>query len=230
MDVSGDVVMTQAPLGEAARRAGRVARFAAMDQRDIERECCNAARSPRVPWPGGAMRVVRPNMTEAARRMEAATHGGGKPGADVVMGERPRPVRGTYITVNEIFHGQGAVGAMSLACAAGSPDLAWAGGVDNWAAASELAEMRHEFGPRVIRGDAREVFVDPALLDYVDLIVTGSPCQKASWAPWIASGGTCAPPDGDHEMNQLYWQQVAPLKQRGRAVVIEFPTGVLKVT
>ena len=49
MDVSGDVVMTQAPLDEAARRAGRVARFTAMDQRDIEREHCNAARTPRVP-------------------------------------------------------------------------------------------------------------------------------------------------------------------------------------
>ena len=78
--------MAQAPLGEAARRAGRVARFAAMDQRDIEREHCNAARFPRVPWPGGAMRVVMPNVTAAARRMEAATHSGGTPGADVVMG------------------------------------------------------------------------------------------------------------------------------------------------
>ena len=149
----GDVVMTQAPLDEAARRAGRVARFAAMDQRDIEREHCNAARTPRVPWLGGATRVVMPSgETTAARRMVATTHGGGTPGVDVVMGERPRPVRGTYITANEIFHGQGAVGAMSLACAAGSPDLAWAGGVDNWAAASELAEMRHEFGPRAVRG------------------------------------------------------------------------------
>ena len=229
--MSGDVIMTQEPLDEAVRRADRVARFAAMDQRDIEREHCNAVRAPRVPWLGGAMRVMMPSgETAAALREVAATHGGSAADADAVMGERPRQARGTYITVNEIFHGQGAVGAMSLACAAGSPDLAWAGGVDNWAAASELAEMRHAFGPRAVRGDAREVFADPALLDYVDLVVTGSPCQKASWAPWIASGGTCAPPDGDHEMNQLYWQQVAPLKQRGRAMIIEFPTGVLKVT
>ena len=33
MDVSGDVIMTQEPLDEAVRRADRVARFAAMDQR-----------------------------------------------------------------------------------------------------------------------------------------------------------------------------------------------------
>ena len=44
MDVSGDVVMTQAPLGEAAQRAGRVARFAAMDQRDFERTECLLSR------------------------------------------------------------------------------------------------------------------------------------------------------------------------------------------
>ena len=39
----------------------------------------------------------------------------------------------------------------------------------------------------------------------------------------------CDPPDGDHPMNQLLWQQIAPFKRRAKALIIEFPTGVLKV-
>ena len=183
------------------------------------------------------MTIIMPTTTEeaaggaTAARKEAQEAAQAKASDGDIMQVWTVPkraaTRGTYITVNEIFHGQGAVGAMSLTCGTESLELAWQGGVDIWPAATRLAEERHGFSP--LCSDVEDVFVCPHLMDYVDLIVTGSPCQKASWAAWVATNGESGPPDGDHAMNQLYWRQVAPLKQRCKALVIEFPTGVLQV-
>ena len=99
-----------------------------------------------------------------------------------------------------------------------------------WATATDLARDRHGFEP--LNADANDVFEQTEILPRADAAAMGSPCQQASWAAWVATQGTerqCAPPDGDHPMNQLYWKQVQPMKRRVKALLIEFLTGVLKV-
>ena len=144
--------------------------------------------------------------------------------------QRSPPRRGTYITFLEGFHGQGAVGAMSLTVGRQNLGVTWQGGFDFWATATDLARDRHGFEP--LNADANDVFEQTEILPRADAAAMGSPCQQASWAAWVATQGTerqCAPPDGDHPMNQLYWKQVQPMKRRVKALLIEFLTSVLKV-
>ena len=188
--------------------------------------------------------VVQPTARpRGPRHTESAAGGGRRPsgGASAsktgVGGERGEtemkrspPQRGTYITFLEGFHGQGAVGAMSLTAGRKNLGVTWQGGFGVWATATELARDRHGFEP--LSADANDVFEQTEILPRADAAAMGSPCQQASWAAWVATQGTerqCAPPDGDHPMNQLYWRQVQPMKRRVKALLIEFPTGVLKV-
>ena len=188
--------------------------------------------------------VVQPTARpRGPRHTESAAGGGRRPsgGASAsktgVGGERGEtemkrspPQRGTYITFLEGFHGQGAVGAMSLTAGRKNLGVTWQGGFDVWATATELARDRHGFEP--LSADANDVFEQTEILPRADAAAMGSPCQQASWAAWVATQGTerqCAPPDGDHPMNQLYWRQVQPMKRRVKALLIEFLTGVLKV-
>ena len=61
--------------------------------------------------------------------------------------QRSPPRRGTYITFLEGFHGQGAVGAMSLTVGRKNLGATWQGGFDVWATATDLARDRHGFEP-----------------------------------------------------------------------------------
>ena len=139
--------------------------------------------------------------------------------------------RGSYLTFLEGFHGQGAVGALALTSGAERFGITWQGGFDLWETATELARERHGFMP--VNGDANDVFEQPEILGSADAAALGSPCQKVSWAAWVATQGTarhCDPPDGDHPMNQLYWKQIRPMKRVVKALLVEFLTGVLKVS
>ena len=211
---------------EAAKREARRARFADMDARSADAARKAAPAAPRVPWSGGVMTVIMPQRLQArhvAVQGDAPDDGG-------TQAQRAQPRRGTYLLVGEAFHGQAACGALSLTEGLDDARLTWAGGFGKWRVATALAKSRHGFG--TVEGDALDVFEQIELLPCADLYGLGSPCQRASWAAWVASQGTdrpCDPPDGDHPMNQLLWQQIAPFKRRAKALIIEFPTGVLKV-
>ena len=178
-----------------------------------------------------------PRAMETAGRGDQPTGGGEEESKAGAGGERGKLEmtrsslrRGTYITFLEGLHGQGAVGALSLTTGTDGLGVTWQGGFDLWATATELARERHGFGP--LSGDADDVFEQAEVLPRADVAAMGSPCQQAPWAAWVASQGTerqCAPPDGDHPMNQLYWRQIQPMKRRVKALLIEFVTGVLTV-
>ena len=178
-----------------------------------------------------------PRHTENAGRGGRRSGGGvsaSKASAGSERGEtemqRSPPRRGAYITFLEGFHGQGAVGAMSLTVGSRNLGATWQGGFGLWATATELARDRHGFKP--LNADADGAFEQTEVLPRADAAAMGSPCQQASWAAWVATQGTerqCAPPDCDCPMNQLYWRQVQPMKRRVKAMLIEFLTGVLKV-
>ena len=177
----------------------------------------------------GPRHAERPARGSWTKVWDASKTSAGK-GSDEAEKQRSPPRRGTYITFLEGFHGQGAVGAMSLTMGAENLGITWQGGFDMWAAATDLVRERHGFEP--LNADANDVFEQTEILPRADVGAMGSPCQQASWAAWVATQGTerqCAPPDGDHPMNQLYWKQVQPMKRRVKALLIEFLTGVLKV-
>ena len=201
----------------AARRCGESAR-----------ECLELAATMRASQADAERRTGNGGDSRGRERHVAVQ--GDAPGDGGTHTQRTQPRRGTYLLVGEAFHGQAACGALSLTEGLDDARLTWAGGFDKWRVATALAKSRHGFD--TVEGDALDVFEQIELLPYADLYGLGSPCQRASWAAWVASQGTdrpCDPPDGDHPMNQLLWQQIAPFKRRAKALIIEFPTGVLKV-
>ena len=60
----------------------------------------------------------------------------------------------------------------------------------------------------------------------VDIVFSGSPCQRASWAPHFNLG---TEPDADDPMNALYPDQVHTIVQHSDAALIEFLKDVTKL-
>ena len=152
--------------------------------------------------------------------------------ASINSGDRERAGRrrGTTCVVVGLFHGQDAAGSLCVGEGVESEDgnarIAYGGGFDKWSKAVDVQEAR--FGFRTIEAEADDVFEDDTRLPEGDLVTTGSPCVRASWAPYKARGGG-RPPDGNHPTNQLYWRQVPVAMRKGKAVVMEFPLSVLSL-
>ena len=110
-----------------------------------------------------------------------------------------------------------------------APGLTLADGFDWEPAATETVQRRHGIPMRNL--DARRLFnsgiagLQPTMR-LVDIVFSGSPCQRASWAPHFNMG---TEPNADDPMNALYPDQVHTIVQHAEAALIEFLMDVKKL-
>ena len=127
------------------------------------------------------------------------------------------------------FHGEDAAGILSLMNYSEVPGLTLADGFDIEPALSDLVRRRHSIPVRV--WDARRLFNAsmagiPTPLRQVDLVMSGSPCQRVSRA---AHFNTSTEPNADDDMNALYPDQVHTIVAHAAAAVAEYLTDVRKL-
>ena len=133
------------------------------------------------------------------------------------------PRRVTYVTFAEDFHDEGAVGLYSVMdYAAAAPGLTLADGSDIEAAATATVQRRH--GAEMRSLDARRLFntsiaVLAPTMRTADRVFSGSPYQRASWAPHFNLG---TGPDADGPVNALYSDQPHTIVEYAEAAVLGF--------
>jgi len=94
--------------------------------------------------------------------------GGGR-GAGIEARTRGRVlVRGDYVTFTEYFHGEGAIGVMSVMDNAAAPGLTFIGEFDVMQDAHDLVTERHGFPPHLC--DAAAFYADPSALYVADVV------------------------------------------------------------
>ena len=108
-------------------------------------------------------------------------------------------MRGTYVTFTEYWHGEGAVGVMSIADNRKAPGLTLIDGFDCELAAHNVVGERH--GIPMMLCDVSAVYADPDALRRADMVCAGSPCVHSSFAPHF---GCDTEPDADDPMNAHY--------------------------
>ena len=148
---------------------------------------------------------------------------------DATMAEVARPSRGEYVTYAHYFHGEDAIGIYASMDYQSAPELTLADGFDLEMAATDAVERR--YGLRLRSWDAREVFDasmarEPPSMHAVDIVFSGSPCQRCSWAPHYNMG---TEPNADDEMNALYPDSVHSIVEQADAGLLEFLKDVLKL-
>ena len=103
----------------------------------------------------------------------------GRRGAEKEERARRRVLmRGDYITFTEYFHGEGAIGVMSMMDNAGAPGLTFMGGFGVMQDAHDLVTERHGFPPHLC--DAAAFYADPSALCVADVVGAGAPRAKAA--------------------------------------------------
>ena len=142
--------------------------------------------------------------------------------------------RGEYVTYAHYFHGEDAVGIYSMLDYDSAPELTLMDGFDVEPAATETVARRHGL---VLRGaNARELF-DASMarvpmhrrrtvMYLVDVILSGSPCQRGSWAPHYNLG---TEPNADDPMNVLYPDSAHAIVEHADAALLEFLSDVKKL-
>ena len=149
----------------------------------------------------------------------------GRRGAVMEEGTRGRVLmRGDYITFTEYFHGEGAIGVMSVMDNAGAPGLTFMGGFDVMQDAHDLVTERHGFPPHLC--DAAAFYADPSALCVADVVGAGAPCQGSSFAPHFGRG---TEPDADDPRNAHYAEQVHVIVRGADVAVLEYLADVKKV-
>ena len=133
-------------------------------------------------------------------------------------------MRGTYVTFTEYWHGEGAVGVMSIADNRKAPGLTLIDGFDCELAAHNVVSERH--GIPTMLCDVSAIYADPYALRRADMICAGSPCVHSSFAPHY---GCDTEPDADDPMNEHYPRQVHPIVRGCDVAVLEYLSDVKKV-
>ena len=125
-------------------------------------------------------------------------------------------MRGTYITFTEYWHGEGAVGIMSIADNRKAPGLTLIDGFDCELAAHNVVAERH--GIPTMLCDVSAIYADPDALRRAGIVCAGSPCVQSSFAPHF---GRDTEPDADDPMNAHYPDQVHSIVRGGDVAVLE---------
>ena len=113
--------------------------------------------------------------------MTEAAEGSGRKSAGRVH------MRGTYVTFTEYWHGEGAVGIMSIADNRKAPGLTLIGGFDCELAARNVVTERH--GIPIMLCDVSAIYADPNALRRADIVRVLDPraCEALSR---LTSGAT----------------------------------------
>ena len=141
--------------------------------------------------------------------------------------------RGEYVTYAHYFHGEDAVGIYSMLDYASAPGLTLMEGFGIEPAATEAVARRH--GLVLREANARDLF-DGSMARVpmhrrrivrhpVDVVFSGSPCQRASWAPHYKLG---TEPNADDPMNALYPDSAHMIVEHADAALLEFLSDVKK--
>ena len=137
------------------------------------------------------------------------------------------------MTYAHYFHGEDAVGIYSMLDYDSAPELTLMDRFDIEPTATETVARRHGL---VLRGaNAREPF-DGSMarvpmhrrrttMHPVDVIFSGSPCQRSSWAPHYNLG---TEPNTDDPVNALYPDSVHTIVEHADAALMEFLSNVKK--
>ena len=133
-------------------------------------------------------------------------------------------MRGTYITFTEYWHGEGAVGVMSITDNRRAPGLTLIDGFDCERAAHDVVVDRH--GIPMMLCDVSAIYADPHSLRRADVVCAGAPCVHSSFAPHY---GCDTEPDADDPMNAHYPRQVQPIVRGCDVAVLEYLSDVRKV-
>ena len=139
----------------------------------------------------------------------AVSEGGSEGGARRARGRVL--LRGDYVTFTEYFHGEGAVGVMSIM-----------GGFDVMQGAHDVVTERHGFPPHLC--DATAFYADPSALCVADVVGAGAPCQGSLFAPHFGCG---TEPDADdprnaHDAEQVHVIGVSVGREEGEVDESEF--------
>ena len=140
--------------------------------------------------------------------------------------------RGEYAAYVHYFHGEDAVGIYSMLDYESAPELTLMDGFDVEPAATETVARRH--GLKLREADARDLFDGSMarvpmhrrriVMHPVDVIFSGSPCQRSSWAPHYNLG--TEPNADDDPMNALYPDSVHAIAEHSDAALLEFLSDV----
>ena len=87
-------------------------------------------------------------------------------------------LRGDYVMFTEYFHGEGAVGVMSIMDNRAAPGLTFMGGFGVTQDAHDVVTERHGFPPHLC--DATVFYADPSALYIAGMVGAGAPCQGSS--------------------------------------------------
>ena len=142
--------------------------------------------------------------------------------------------RGEYVTYAHYFHGEDAVGIYSMLDYQSAPELTLMDGFDIEPTATETVARRH--GLVLREANARQLFDDSmarvpmhrrrVAMHRVDVVFSGSPCKRASWAPHYNLG---TEPNADDPMNALYPDTVHAIVEQADAALMEFVSDVKKL-
>ena len=98
----------------------------------------------------------------------------------------------------------------------------WAGGFDMDPVPCDFVARRQLVRP--LERSAEHILTCPEMVPSVDIICSGSPCQGASWAGYMAGDGYAPTPDDPR--NRLYAQQPEWITRRADAAIVEFLSSV----
>ena len=97
--------------------------------------------------------------------------------------------RGGYVTFTEYFHGEGAIGAMSIMDNATAPGLTFMGVFDAMQDAHDLVTERHDFPPHMC--DATAFYADPSALFVAEVVGRSAVPRQlicAAFRAWHGAG------------------------------------------